>query len=70
MTSKKEGRNSDDPRPLNFDHDEERGPSDHLKKPFMTPEEGRGDNEDDQYYEEEEAISPEEVKERKEEDDL
>lgn len=63
-------RNPDDPTPLNFDHDEERGPSDHLKKPFMTPEEERGDNEDDQYYEEEEALSPEETKKRKEEGDL
>ena len=44
--------------------------SDHLKEPFMTPAEERGDNEDDQYYEEEEALSPEEIKERKEEDDL
>lgn len=60
----------DDPKPLNFDHDEEKGPSDHLKKPFMTPSDERGDNEDDQYYEEEEAISPEEVKERKEEEGL
>lgn len=60
----------DDPKPLNFDNDEEKGVSDHLKEPFMTPEEERGDNEDDQYYDEEEAISPEEAKERKEGDDL
>lgn len=60
----------DDPKPLDFDHDEEKGPSDHLPEPFLTPADERGDNEDDQYYEEEEAISPEEVKERKEEDDL
>jgi hypothetical protein len=70
MTRKKKKKNFDDPQPLNFDHDVEKGPSDHLKKPFMTPSEERGDNEDDQYYEEEEAISPEEAKERKEEDDL
>lgn len=70
MKRKKKKSNGEDPKPLNFDHDEEKGPSDHLKKPFMTPEEERGDNEDDQYYEEEESISPEEVKERKEEDDL
>ncbi len=70
MPHKKKKRNPDDPKPLNFDHDEEKGPSDHLKEPFMTPEEFRGDNEDDQYYDEEEALSPEEVKERKEDDDL
>ena len=70
MVRKKKNKNVDDPKPLNFDHDEENGPSDHLKEPFMTPSEERGDNEDDQYYEEEEALSPEEVKERKEEDDL
>lgn len=70
MEHKKNNRDDDDPKPLNFDHDEETGPSDHLKEPFMTPSEERGDNEDDQYYEEEEAISPEEVKERKEDDDL
>ena len=70
MTHKKKKNTGDDPKPLNFDKDEEKGPSDHLKKPFMTPSEERGDNEDDQYYDEEEAMSPEEVKERKEEDDL
>lgn len=70
MKHNKEKRDSDDPKPLNFDHDEEKGLSDHLKKPFMTPGEERGDNQDDQYYEEEEALSPEETKERKEEDDL
>lgn len=69
MTHKKK-RNIDDPKPLNFDHDEKHGPSDRLKEPFMTPSEERGDSEDNQYYEEEEALSPEEVKERKEEDDL
>ncbi|CDZ80781.1 hypothetical protein BN1013_01304 [Candidatus Rubidus massiliensis] len=63
----KKDRDEDDPKPLNFDHDESRGPSDHLKKPFLTPEDERGDNEDDQYYEMEEALSPEEVKKRKEE---
>ena len=68
--SRKHHKDSDEPQPLNFDRDEEKGPSDHLKKPFQTPEEERGDNEDEQYYEEEEALSPEEVKERKEGDDL
>jgi len=58
-------KNDGDPKPLNFDNDEETGPSDHLKEPFMTPEEVRGDNEDDQYYEEEETLSPEETKKRK-----
>jgi hypothetical protein len=70
MARKKKDRDGDEPKPLNFDSDEEKGPSDHLEKAFMTPSEERGDNEDDQYYEEEEAISPEEVKERKEDDDL
>jgi hypothetical protein len=70
MPHKKKKIDPDDPKPLNFDHDEERGPSDHLKEPFMTPEEQRGDNEDDQYYDEEEALSPEETKLRKEKDDL
>ena len=70
MTHKKNKRSPDDPKPLDFDHAAEKGPSDRLKKPFMTPEDERGDSEDDQYYEEEEAISPEEVEERKEDDDL
>jgi hypothetical protein len=70
MSRKKYNRDPDDPKPLNFDHDEETGPSDHLKKPFQTPNEFRGDNEDDQYYEEEEALSPEETKKRKENGDL
>lgn len=60
-------KDPDDPKPLNFDNADEKGPSDRLKKPFMTPEDFRGDNEDDQYYEEEEAESPEEVEKRKEE---
>ncbi len=68
--ARKKKRNPDDPQPLNFDNAEKTGPSDRLRKPFMTPEEERGDNEDSQYYEEEEALSPEEAKERKEEDDL
>ena len=63
-------RDPDDPKPLNFDEAEEKGVSDHLRKPFMTPEDERGDNEDDQYYEEEEALSPEEAEERKEEEDI
>jgi len=70
MVHRKKKKDADDPKPLNFDHDVERGPSDHLKKPFMTPADERGDNEDDQYYDEEEALSPEETKDRKEEDDL
>ncbi len=70
MVHSKRKINSDDPKPLNFDHDIENGPSDRLKKPFMTPEEERGDTEDDQYYDEEEALSPEETQLRKEEDDL
>ncbi len=70
MVRKKKNKNVDDPRPLNFDHDEQNGPSDRLKEPFMTASDERGDNEDDQYYEQEEAMSPEEVKERKEEGDF
>jgi hypothetical protein len=70
MAHTKHKSNPDDPKPLNFDRDEERGPSDHLKEPFMTASEMRGDNEDDQYYDEEEAMSPEEVKERKDEGNL
>ena len=69
MPRKKKG-NPGDPKPLDFDHDEEKGPSDHLKEPFMTPTEERGDSEDDQYYEEEEALSPEETQKRKEEGNL
>lgn len=65
MSHKKGNYDPDDPKPLNFDHDTVQ---DRLKKPFMTPEEARGDNEDDQYYEEEEALSPEESKLRLEED--
>jgi hypothetical protein len=67
MSRKKKKEKSGNPKPLNFDHDTEKGPSDHLKKPFMTPEDVRGDTEDYQYHEQEEAISPEEVKKRKEE---
>lgn len=68
MTGRKS--NSGDPKDLNFDHDEEKGPSDRLVKPFITPADARGDNEDEQYYEEQEAISPEEVEDREKEDDL
>lgn len=68
MVEKKK-KNPDDPKPLNFDHDEETGPSDHLKKPYMTPADERGDTEDEQYHEEEETLSPEEVRKRKEEDE-
>jgi len=70
MARKKKKRDFDDPKPLNFDNDVEKGPSDLLKEPFITPDEERGDAEDDQYYEEEESLSPEEVKKRKEEDNL
>lgn len=63
-------KNNQDPKPLNFDDDEEHGPSDHLKTPFQTPEDLRGDNQDDQYYEKEEALSPEEVEDQKEEEDI
>jgi hypothetical protein len=65
MPHKKKKEKVDDPKPLNFDHDN--GSGDFLKKPFLTPEDARGDTEDDQYHEEEEAISPEEVKKRKKE---
>lgn len=67
---RKNNENPDDPKPLNFDHDEETGPSDHLDEPFMTPEDERGDDENEQYYEEEEALSPEEAKKRKEENNI
>ena len=70
MTHKNKKRSPDDPKPLNFDDALEKGPSDRLKKPFMTPSEVRVDNRDDQYYEMEEAISPEEVRQRKKEEDL
>lgn len=68
MAHRKEKRDPDDPKPLNFDEAEEKGVSDRLREPYMTPEEERGDNEDDQYYDEEEALSPEETKLRKEEE--
>lgn len=67
MPRKKKKRDPDEPKPLNFDQDEEKGPSDHLKKPYMTAGDKRGDSEDDQYYDTEEALSPEETKKRKEE---
>jgi hypothetical protein len=70
MVHKKKKINPDEPKPLNFDQDEEKGPSDRLKEPFITPAEERGDAEDDQYYDEEETLSPEETKIRKEEEDL
>ena len=68
--SRKKHTDPDDPKPLNFDDAEEKGVSDHLRKPFQTPEDERGDNEDDQYYEEEEALSAEEAEKRKEEEDI
>ena len=67
MPREKKKEKSDNPEPLNFDHAEEKGPGDHLKKPFMTPEDARGDTEEYQYYEQEESLSPEEIKKRKEE---
>ena len=70
MSRKKKKEKSENPKPLNFDHAEEKGNSDYLKKPFMTSEDARGDAEDDQYYEQEEAMSPEETKKRKEEGTL
>ena len=63
MSRKKNREDSEDPKPLNFDKDEEKG----FVEPFMMPEDERGDEEDSQYYEEEESLSPEEVKKRKEE---
>jgi hypothetical protein len=68
--AKKHKKDPDDSKELNFDQAEEKGISDHLRRPYMTPEDERGDNEDDQYYEEEEALSPEEVEDRKEEEDF
>lgn len=70
MARHKDKRDPGDPKPLNFDKDEEKGPTDHLKRPYQTSNEERGDNEDDQYYDEEEALSPEETELRKEEEDL
>lgn len=67
MARKKKKKDSDDPKPLNFDNAEKNGVSDRLKKPYMSPEDARGDSEDDQYYDEEESLSPEEAKKRKEE---
>ncbi len=64
---KKKNINPDEPKPLNFDHDEESDLP--FSKIFMTSEDVRGDNEDDEYYEREEAMSPEEVQDRKEEGD-
>ncbi len=67
MPRKKKKKKSDDPKPLNFDHDSEKGPGGRLKDLSMTPEDVRGDDENYQYYEEEESLSPEETKKRKEE---
>jgi len=57
MPHKKKKNNPDDPKSLNFDRDEEKSPSDHLKKPIFTTEEERSDAEDDQYYDEEKGPS-------------
>jgi len=70
MPRKKKKSDSDNPKPLNFDHDQVKGPGDRLKKPFMSPADIRGDNKDDQYYDAEETLSPEEAKARKEEGNL
>lgn len=71
MPNKKGKRDSDEPKRLNFNHDAEKGvPGDRLDKPFMSPEDARGDNRDDQYYDTEESLSPEEAKKRKEEGNL
>jgi hypothetical protein len=70
MPRKRKRSNPDDPKPLNFDHDRVKGLGDRMKKPFMTPDDSRGDNRDDQYYDTEEALSPEETKIRKEEGTL
>lgn len=70
MKRNKRKNNPGDPKPLNFDNDEKTGPSDHLRKPYTTPSDRRGDNKETQYYQEEEAMSPEEVRQRKKEGDL
>ena len=49
MSHKKNRNDPDDPKPLNFDHDEETGPSDRLKEPFMTPDEKGVENEIDKF---------------------
>lgn len=70
MSHRRKKGNPEDPKPLNFEHADAKGISDHLKEPFLTPEDERGDSENDQYYEVEEAVSPEEAQERKTEDSL
>lgn len=66
MQKKRKKRDPDEPRPLNFDHDEKKGP----KKTYLTQADARGDDENEQYYQEEEALSPEETKLRKKEGNL
>ncbi len=61
---------NEEPKPLNFDHDKEKGPGDRLKKPFSTPADNRGDDQEEQYYQEEESISPEETELRKKEGNM
>ncbi len=68
MSHNKKKNKSDLPKPLNFDHD--KGSGDYLKKPYLTPEDERGDTKETQYHQEEEALSPEETKLRKEEDGM
>lgn len=70
MSSNKKERTSGEPKPLDFEHDKNKVPTDRPKKAFMTPEDQRGDDEEEQYYAEEEALSPEEVKLRKQEGTL
>lgn len=70
MSKRKKDKNSDDPQPLNFDHDEETGPSDYLEKPKKFPADQRGDVQETQYNQEDESISPEEVEERKKEGNM
>ena len=70
MSRKKKRPKSDGPKPLNFDQEGKKEKDDPLLKPFMTPEDERGDDENEQYYEEEESLSPEEIKKRKKEGTL
>ncbi len=70
MTHDKKERNTGEPKPLDFEHNKKKIPTDRSKKPFMSPADKRGDDENEQYYEEEEALSPEEAKLRKQEGNL
>lgn len=68
MPHKKKKNNPDDPKPIKFGRDEEKDPSDPLKKPYHTTEEERDDAEADQFNEEEGFLSSEETKLRKEDE--